>query len=162
MTDTLLVVFTGVLALAALTQCAVLIAALLNLQKLTKDLLPQIQKLIEKTDAVFTDIGDITEGIKPAAHKLASSAEIIHSRVVDVDGFVGEVVEKSRREIAEIGDTVHNVTRRTLDAIDLLNENVLMPVNRINAFAKAVRVGVGVLFRRRKNSNRSVAKRSGV
>ena len=161
MSNTLLAVFTGVLAFAVLMQSVLLLMVFLNLRKLIKDLLPKVQKLMEKTEATLVSITDIAERIRPVAYKLAESAEVIHDRVVDVDGFVGEIVEISRREIAEIEDTLHDVTTRMRDAINTLSDNIIMPVSRINALTKAVRVALGVLFRRRvkekENENEDVS-----
>jgi len=148
MTDTLLAVFIGILALAVLLQSALFLLTFLGLRKLSKDMLPQIQKLAEKTEATFAEIKDIAENIRPVAQKLADSADIIHDRVVEVDGFVGEIVKSSRREIAEIEDTLHVVTQRVRDSINILSDNILLPINRINALTKAVRVAACVLFRR--------------
>ncbi|MDR0311232.1 MAG: hypothetical protein LBJ21_06585 [Acidobacteriota bacterium] len=149
MTNILLAVFAGVLALAILMQSVLLLLMFLNLRRLGGDLLPKIQKLTEKADATFTTISDIAENIRPFARKMNESADVIHDRVVEIDDFLGEVVEKSRREIAGLEDTLHDVTQLARNAVNTLSENVLMPVNRINALTKAVRVAIGVLFTRR-------------
>jgi hypothetical protein len=153
MSNTLLVVFTGILALAILMQSLLFLLTYLNLRRLSKDLLPHIQKLTKKTETTLAVITDIAENIRPVAQNLAESAEIMHNRVVDVDGFLGEFVEKSRREIAGIEDLLHEVTQRFRGAVDVISDNVLMPINRINALTKAVRVAVGVLFRRREKTD---------
>jgi len=150
MTNTLLAVFTGILALAVLAQSIVLFLAFLGFRKLSRDLLPQVQKLAEKTEETLAEIKDIAESISPVARKLADSAEVIHGRVVDVDGFLGDFLETSRREIAGIEDTLHVVTRRFRDSINILSDTIIMPINRINALTKAARVAAGVLFRRGK------------
>jgi len=150
MTDTLLAVFTGVLAIAILMQSILLLFMLLNLRRLGKELLSQIQKLTEKTEATLEAITDVAENIRPVARKLADSAEIIHGRVVDIDGFLGEIMEKSRREIAGIEDALHDATHKIRHAIGILSDSIIMPVTRISALTKAVRAAAGVLFRRRK------------
>ena len=149
MTDTLLAVFIGILTFAILMQSVLLLLTFLNLRKLTKDMLSQIQKLMEKTEAALATISDIAENIRPVAQKLAGSADIIHDRVVEVDGFLEEILKKSRREIAGIEDTLHDATQRIRDTINILSDNILLPVSRINAMTKAIRVAAGVLFRRR-------------
>ena len=149
MTDILLVVFTGILALAVLTQSTLFLLTFLSFRRLNRDLLPQIKKLTEKMEETLAEIRDIAENIRPAAQKLADSAEVIHDRVVEIDGFLGEIVEKSRREIAGIEGALHDVTRQIQNALNVLGENILMPVNRINALARAVRAAAGVLFKRR-------------
>jgi len=149
MTDTLLAVFTGILALAILMQSVLFLLTFLSLRQLSKDLLPHIKRLTEKTEATLAVITDVSESIRPVARKLADSAEIIHDRVVEVDVFLEEVVEKSRREIAGIEDTLHDVTQRIRDTVNILSDSVLMPITRMTALTKAVRAAVGVLFRRR-------------
>jgi len=149
MNDALLAVFTGILAIAVLMQSVLFLLTFLSLRKLTKVLLPQIQKLAEQTEATFVEIKDIAENIKPVAQKLADSAEIIHDRTIAIDGFLGEVMEKSRREIAGIEDALHVVTQRVQDSINMLSAGIFMPINRINALTKAVRVAADVFFRRR-------------
>jgi len=120
MTDILLAVFTGILALSILTQSVLFLLTFLSFRRLSKDLLPQVQKLTEKTEATFVAITDIAESIKPVAGKLADSVEIIH-----------------------------DVTRRTCNTINILNDGVLAPVSRISAITRAVKIAAGVLFRRR-------------
>ena len=149
MTDTLLAVFTGILAIAVLMQSALFLLTFLSLRKLTKELLPQIKKLTESAEATLAEIKEVAEDIKPVARKLADSAEIIHDRVVEVDGFVGEIIKKSHGEIVGIGDTLHGVTHQVRNAIDTLSDGIIMPINRISALVKAIQVGFGVLFRRR-------------
>ena len=149
MTDTLMVVFVGVLTFAVLMQSLLFLLTFLSLRRLNKDLLPQVQKLTKKTEETLVVITDVAETIKPVAQKLADSAEIMHDRVVKVDDFLGEIVERSRREIAGIEDTLRDVTQRIRGAIDGLSDTILMPVTRINALTRAIRVAAGVLFRRR-------------
>ena len=150
MTNTLLAVFTGILAFAVLAQSVLFFLAFLGFRKLSKDLLPQVQRLSDKTEETLVEIKDIAKNISPVARKLADSAEIIHGRVVDVDGFLGEFMEISRREIAGIEDTLHIVTRRFRDSVNILSDTIIMPITRINALTKAVQVATGVFFRREK------------
>ena len=153
MTDNLLVVFIGVLTFAVLMQSVLFFLAFLNLRKLNKELLPEIKKLTKKTEATLAAITDMAESIRPVTQKLADSVEIIHNRVVEADGFLCEIVEKSRREFAVIETTLHEVTQQIRVAINTLSDCILMPVSRINALTKAVRVAAGVLFRRREKTS---------
>ena len=149
MNNTLLAVFTGILAFAVLMQSVLFFLTFLGFRKLSKDLLPQVRRMADKTEETLVEIKEIAGNIRPVAEKLSDSAEIIHGRVVDVDGFLGEIMETSRREIAGIEDTLHVVTQRLRDSISILSDTILMPVSRINALTKAVRVAAGTFFRRR-------------
>ena len=149
MTDTLLVVFAGILAFAVLMQSAMFLLAFLHFRRLSNDLFPQVQRLTDKTEAALATITDIAENIKPITGKLADSAEIIHGRVVEVDDFLGGIMGKSRREFSGIEDSLIEASQRIQETINILSGNILTPVSRINALTKAVRVAVGVFFRRR-------------
>ena len=149
MTNTLLAVFTGILAFAVLMQSVLFLLTFLNIRKLAREMIPQVLKLSEKMEEALAEIRCITESIGPVARKLAESAEIIHGRVVDVDGLLGEIIEKSRREIANMEELLNGVTRRIRDSINTLGDNILMPVRRINALTKALGAAARTLFRRR-------------
>ena len=149
MTDTLLAVFTGVLAFAVVMQSVFLFLMFRGIRRVSSDVLPQIQKLTEKTEEALTAINDIAETIRPVTRNLADSTAIVHNRVVEIDGFLEEIMEKSRREIIVIEDTLHDVTRRLRDAVYMLIDGVVLPVSRINALARGISAAAGVLFRRR-------------
>ena len=147
--NTLLAVFAGILAFAVLMQNVFFVLTFLGLRRLRKDVLPQIQKITEKTEKTFEAITDLAENVKPVTRDLADSALIVRNRVVKVDGFIEEVMEKSRLEISELEDALHDVTKRIRLAVYMLTDGVIVPVSRINAITKAVRTAAGVLFRRR-------------
>jgi methyl-accepting chemotaxis protein len=149
MHDTFLVIFIGILAVAVLMQTVLLLRTFLYVRKMSESLLPTIHKVAKKAEIALEKVSEIADNIKPAAQKIADSADIVHNRVVEIDDFLGEVVEKSRQEIAEIQDTLHEVTQRAQEAVGTLSDNVLLPINRINALTRAVKVAAGVFFHRR-------------
>jgi hypothetical protein len=150
MSEALLAVFTGILALAVLMQSVVLFLAFRHFRKLAENVLPGVKKVAEQAETALEKVSEIADTVKPAAQKLAASATAVHDRVVEIDGFLGEVVENSRREIVAIQETIHVVTERTQEAVNALSDNVLMPITRVNALTQALKVAASVFFRRRK------------
>lgn len=161
MHDTLLVVFTGILAFAVLMQSVLFFLMYKSIRQLTvqidslgKDLLKHIGRVSAKVEETLTTIIGVAEVVKPVAQKLAESADIVHSRIVDIDNFLGEVTDKARLEIAGLQDALHEATQRAQDAIGTLRDNLVAPINKLNAITRAVRVAMDVLFRQRKSPSR--------
>lgn len=158
MHDTLLMIFTGVLAFAVLMQSLLFFGIYKSIRKMTvwmdslgKDLLKNVEVVSAKVDEGLTTIKGIAEGLKPIEEKLTDTAEIIHRRVTKLDNFLEEATGTARLEILRIQDTIQTASRRTQETVELLNKSILAPINEISAITRAVRVGLDVLFRRRRN-----------
>jgi hypothetical protein len=157
MHDTLLVIFTGILAFAVLAQSILFFLLYKRISRLTaqidvlgKDLLRHVGRVsakIEDTLAIITSIADI---VKPVVQKLNESAEIVHERILDLNYFLGEVTDKARLEISELQEAVHDAVQRAQEAISILRDNLLTPIHQINAITQAIRVAMDMLFRKRK------------
>ena len=149
MHDTSMTIFIGILALAVLMQSVLLLLVFLYVRKAGESLLPAIRKISEKAETVLEKVSAIADDIRPITRTMADSADIVHGRITEIDGFLGEVMEKSRQEIVDIQETLHDITQHTREAINTLSDNVLMPINRINAITKAVKAAANVFFHRR-------------
>lgn len=162
--DTLLMVFTGILAVAVALQSILFIGMYVSIRKLTalmnivsKDLLRNVETVSAKVDESLASIKGIAQGFRPIQENLTVTATTIHNRVVDMDAFLAEATSVARTEIVRIQDAIQAATSRAQETMELLHEGILAPINEINAFTRAVRVGIDFLFRRRKNpSNSSV------
>jgi hypothetical protein len=161
--DTLLLVFTGVLAAAVIIQSLSILGIYRSIRKMSiwmddlgKDLSRNMEVLSSKVDESMNAIKGIAEGLKPIQENLTSATAIIHNRVVDIDAFLGEVTNIARTEILRVQDAVHAASARAQETMELLHNSILNPLNEINAFARAIRVGMDILFRRRRGvSNNS-------
>jgi hypothetical protein len=158
MHDTLLMIFTGVLAVAVLMQSLLFFGIYRSVRKMTvwmdslgKDLLRNVEAVSAKVDDGLTTIKGIAEGLKPIAEKLTDATEIVYKRIAELDNFLAEATSTARLEILRIQDTIQIASRRTQETIDLLLKNILAPLNELSAITRAIRIGLDVLFRRRKN-----------
>jgi len=161
MKDTLLVVFVGILAFLALTQSLYFLGIYIFarrmqalLQVWSKEVLRQAEHISAKVDEGVTAIKSTADSIKPITQNLVGITQVVHNRVVELDGFIDETTTAARREILRIQDTVQYASRRTEEAIEILRDSILAPINEVNAIVRAIRMGLDVLFRRRRNPSK--------
>ncbi len=162
MHDTLLMIFTGVLALAVVVQTILFFGIYKAIRQLSsyldemgKDLLRNINVISEKADACLTAIKDVAEGLRPIREKLAETTDIIHRRVTELDIFLEEVTSNARLQILRIQDTIDSASQKAEHTLDLLHKSIFAPLTEISALTRGIRVAMDVLFRRRKNPSRS-------
>lgn len=156
MHDTLLMIFTGILAVAVLMQTLLFfgiyrsirqLASLMNV--LSKDLLKNVELISGKVDEGLATIKGVAEGIRPIGEKLAASADIVHKRVTELDAFLAEATRTAQLEILRVQDMIEQASQKVEQTLELLRRGILTPLNEINAISRAIRVGIDVLFRRR-------------
>lgn len=162
MQDTLLMVFTGILAFAVLVQTILLFGMFRVIRQMSvwvdgvgKDLMRNVELISSKVDEGLTAVRGVTEGVKPILGNLSQTAEVIHSRVVEVDAFLVDATNTARLEIARVQETIHSATERAQQIIETLHESILTPLSEFGAISRGIRVGVGALFRKRRNPSRS-------
>jgi uncharacterized protein YoxC len=161
MDNTLLMVFIGILAFAVLVQSILFFLMYKTIRQLTdrmdglsKDLVKQVQIITTNVEGVLSTIKGVAEVLQPVAQKLADSVDIVHGRIMDLDGFLGEVSNTARFEIARIQDTVHNATQRVQEAIEAVRDGILTPINQVTAITQALRAAMDILFRNRRRTSR--------
>ena len=164
MQDILLMVFTGVLAVAVVIQTLLFFGIFRAIRRISagmdgwgRDLLRNAEIISSKVEEGLTILKSTAESLKPITQNLVGTTQIVHNRVVDIDNFLAEATGTARLELARIRDTIQLASNRAEEAIGILRDNVLAPVNEINAIARAIRVGVDVLFRRRRNPSNASA-----
>jgi hypothetical protein len=157
MHDTMLMIFTGVLAAAVLIQGVVFFLIYKSIRQLTvrmdslgKDLLRNAEVVTEKVNEGLTVVKGVAQDLKPITEKLADTTEIVHNRVKEIDGLLAEITGSTRLEILRVQETFHDASRRIQETIDILRNSIVAPLNEINAISRAIRVAIDVLFRRRK------------
>jgi hypothetical protein len=162
MHETLIMVFLGILAFAVLLQSILFFLMYKSIRQLTvqidglsKDLLKHIGRVSAKIEDALATITSVAEIVKPVVLKLNESADIVHERILDLSDFLGEITDKTRLEITELQEAVHDAVQRAQEAIGILKDNLLAPINQINAITHAIRAALDMLFRKQKRSSSS-------
>ncbi len=158
MHDILLTIFTGILAIAVLIQTLLFFGIYRSIRQLTswmddfrKDVLRNVDIISGKVDEGLATIKGIAEGIKPIQEKMAATTDIVHKRVTELDAFLAEATSIARLQILRVQDVIESASQKVEQTLELLRRGVVTPLTEINAISRAIKVGLDVLFRRRKN-----------
>jgi uncharacterized protein YacL len=158
MDNTLLMVFTGILAVAVVIQTMVFFGIYSTIRRMSafldergKECLGHINALSVKIDSAIEVIKDTTEGIKPIRDKLVDTTDIIHGRVREIDSFLAETADIARQQILRIQQSIQAAVERAEQTLDLLHKSLLAPINEISAISRGIRVAMDLLLRRRRN-----------
>lgn len=158
MHDTLLMVFTGILAVAVLAQSVLFFLMYRSIRSLgarfedlSGDLSRHMENVTRGADSVMESVRGIAEAVRPAAGQFSDSVDTLHGRVLEIDSFLGEVTEMVRGELVQVQDTVHTASARIQETIDVARDCVLGPVSQVSAIGKGMRAALEVLFRLKKS-----------
>jgi len=157
MHDTLLTVFTGILALAVLIQCLVFIGIYLSIRKLSHlmeslsaDLLRQTENLSAKADQVLTVVKGIAVGMKTVTDKLSDASAIINKTIRGLDAFISESTDTARLEVLRVQDVIDTASRRVDQMFELLHKSVVTPISEVSAVGRALQVAFRMFFHKKK------------
>lgn len=158
MQDILLTVFTGILAVAVLLQTLLFFGIYRSIRQMndwlgawSRDMLQHAQSVSSRVEEGVATLKNTAESLKPITQNLVHATQIVHSRVVELDQFIGETTRTAQLEFMRIQDTFQLAMRRAEQAIETLRDSILAPINEASAVVRAVRTGVDVLFRRRRS-----------
>lgn len=170
--ETLLLVFTGVVALAILIQSLALLGVFMWVRNISRrfdslsvELLEHINSISKKADEVLASAKDVSEATRTIRENLTTTSAIVHQRaealnatiqkrVADLDSFLEETTSIARTEIAKVQGVVDSASRRVDETFDLLHNGIVAPLTEINAIAAGLRTAFDVFFRRRSPSAR--------
>jgi methyl-accepting chemotaxis protein len=157
MQDTLLMVFTGVLAVAVLTQSFLFLGIYRSVRRMAdrmdglgKDLLKNAEVVSAKVEEALKSIKGVADSLKPISDNVTNTTRVVHNRVAELDAFLAEATRTAQLEILRIQDTIQTAVSRAQETIELLHTSILAPINEINAISRGLRAGLDILFRRRK------------
>ncbi len=161
MDNTILLVFTGILAFAVLLQTILFYGIYRAIREtagridgISKDLSINISAISSKVNEGVESIKETGQSLKPIAENLAVATDIIQRRVADLDAFLAETTDAARLEFLRIRDKVQSASNRAEEILDTLHDSVLLPVHEIHAVARGIKTGIDMLFRRRGNPSR--------
>jgi len=153
-TETLLMVFTGVLALAVVIQTFLFFGIYKGIRSLKADLgdlRTDAETVSRKVAEGVTAVKGVTDGLKP----VADATDIIRNRVAELDAFLAETTTTARQEIQRVQDTIQSASQKAEQTLDQLRKSLLGPVTEISAVSRGIKVAIDVLFRRRRSPSGS-------
>ena len=161
-TETVLTVcVTGIAAVALLLQGIALWGIRNSLRTVSARVDTVSADLQKKLGALSEEFGELLAIVKPLAQdfgkveqRITATTEIIHKRVIAVDGFLEESMKTARLEVARIQDLVDTVSGSVEETFEMVQKKVLAPVTEFGAIVRGVKAGVDLFFRGRKAPSR--------
>ena len=158
-----LTVFTGIVALVLLMQGIALVVLYRKLRELSvrleaarATLVKQVEVLEVKADGFLTVLESMAGKVQVVQESVSAITNVVHRRILDVDAFLAETTDTARLQIAKFQGVMDTTSRKIEETLDLLQGTVLTPIVEIQALIRGVRVGMEMLFgRRRLPANRS-------
>ena len=160
--DTLLLVFTGIVAVSLLLQSLALVGIHRSIRSLASrievvslNLVKNVDALSEKVDQLLAIIKGMADGMHSLQENLISTSTIVQKRVAELDSFLAEITDAARLQVVRIQNVVDTTARRVEETIDVFQNSILAPVTEVNAIVRGIKVGLDVLLRKRKSPSSS-------
>ena len=153
----LLVVFTGIVAVALLLQSLAVWGIYRYLQGLSSRMDRTITSLTKTTESVSSNLTDLIATVRVLVEKfrgieesIGSTTEIVQKRVVQIDGFLAETTDAARLQVARIQEALDSASRQVEETFSVLHNRVLAPVNEVSAIITGIKVALDVFTGRRR------------
>ncbi len=152
-TETLLLIFVGVTALAFTVQCV----SIWSTSRSMRTLIQRLEQRSEEIEGKFRTLQDrlltLSEDLEPlqsSAKDLGANLETISARVrersEDVDDFVQEILKVGRQQASKIDFLVSDTVQKFEQTTEVIQKDMLRPAVEISSFVKGVRAGLNVLL----------------
>jgi ABC-type transporter Mla subunit MlaD len=112
------------------------------------------QRLDPLTQSVTEMVTSSREPVRNIGANLEEISRILRERTGQVDQVVGELVEKSRLQVLRVDQLVSDLVEKVETTSDVVQQNLLAPIQEAAAILKGVRAGLEFLFARRRPSVR--------
>jgi len=146
--ETLLIVAIVLIALAVITQAAVLLAMYLMSRRLSG----KAEALMDESQKLIAPLESITKDLKAVAADLAETGKIARNQALHVQEIVTGTGESIRQQVAEVRTAVKDTMREA--------RNVAMrPIREYSAIAMGFAAGIRTFFSRKRPSAKASSQR---
>ncbi len=155
--DSVLTVFVILAAVAIVMQASVMLGIYLSVRKLPAQIegirIEVKQRLDPLAQSVTEIVADSREPVRTLTTNLAEISRILHDRTRHVDSLLDDLVDKSRTQIIRVDQMVSDLVEKVESTADVVQRQVLAPIQEVSAVIKGVRSGLEFLFSRRRVSS---------
>lgn len=165
MTETWLVVFVLLAAIAILLQALVMVGIYFALQNLHRDVLgiqadtkQKLESLNQMSQRVIEFVADSREPVRTLTNNLAEISRTLRERTAQWDGVAEDLADRTRLQIIRLDQMLTSLVERAESTAGVVEKSILTPVQEVTAVLAGIRKGLDFLFtRRRSNSVSDVA-----
>lgn len=155
--DPVFTVFVVIIALAFVAQAGVMYAIYRSMQVSRREfeaVRAELKQRLEPLAQSMTDMmTNCREPVLSMVTNLNEISRIMRERTNQVDAVVADLADRSRLQIIRIDQMVTEMVQRAQNTADVVERNVLAPVQEFSAFIKGVRTGFEFLFGRRRKAS---------
>lgn len=159
--DTVLTVFVIVAAVAIVMQAGVMLGIWLTIRKIPSQVegirADVKQRLDPLTQSVTEIVANSREPVQTIATNLAEISRMLRDRTTHVDSLVADLVDKTRLQVMRMDQMVSDLVQKVENTADVVQRQVLAPIQEVSAVIKGVRSGLEFLFSRRRTPSVSEA-----
>lgn len=159
--DTVLTVFVIVAAVAIVMQAGVMLGIYLAIGKIHREvegIRTDVKQRLDPLTLSMTEIlANSREPVRTMTSNLAEISRILRDRTSHVDTVVADLVDKSRLQIIRLDQMVSAIVAKAESTADVVQRNVMAPIQEVSAVIKGLRSGLEFLFSGRRVSNVSQA-----
>lgn len=155
-TETLLIIFVGLTALAMVIQCAALWSSARSVRSLSLQLkqqsadlerrLSDAQSRLLEVSEQLQPLGEVAENIRRNVDEVSGT---IQTRAEDIDRLLSEITQLGREQASKVDFLVTDTIQKFEETTESIQKDVLRPAVEIAAFAKGMKAGIDVLFARK-------------
>jgi methyl-accepting chemotaxis protein len=121
-----------------------------RIEALAADVERKIGPLSQRAEELLVTARSVGEHFATIEQQVATTAQVVHGRVVALDAFLEETTESARLQVARVSDLIETSSGRIDDTIQQVQRGILAPLNEVSALLRGVRVGFDFFFRGRK------------
>ena len=127
-----------------------------EIRKEVREVRADLKQRIEPLAQSLTEIlSSSREPARTIFGNLADITRIARDRTLRVDQLAEDLADKTRLQVIRIDQLVTSLVDKVETTTDRVQQTVLIPVQEISALARALRVGLGFLFARRRSPSGS-------
>ncbi|HEV2493952.1 MAG TPA: hypothetical protein VG204_12880 [Terriglobia bacterium] len=157
MSDTWLVVFVLLAAIAILLQALVMVGIYFALQNLHRDILgiqvdtkQKLESLSQMSQRVIEFVADSREPVRTLTTNLAEISRTLRERTAQWDGVAEDLADRTRLQIIRLDQMVTALVERAESTAGVVEKSILTPVQEVTAVLAGIRKGLDFLFTRRR------------
>ncbi|MGD0922626.1 MAG: hypothetical protein ABSA70_12800 [Terriglobia bacterium] len=153
--DAALTVVLFLVAVAVLMQAGAMVGIWLAIKNIHREVVGARADVKQRLDPLAQSVTEILansrEPVRSITANLAEISRILRDRTNHVDGVVADLVDKSRLQIIRVDQMVSDLVTKVETTADVVQRNVLAPIQEVSAIVKGVRSGLEFLFSRRRS-----------
>jgi hypothetical protein len=152
--DAALIVVLVLVAVAILMQAGAMVGIWLAIKSIHREVVGVRADVKQRVDPLAQSVTDLLvnsrEPVRTITANLAEISRILRDRTSHVDGVVADLLDKTRLQVIRVDQMVSDLVTKVETTADVVQRNVLVPIQEISAVVKGVRSGLDFLFSRRR------------